>query len=58
MNPSANAEDKESRVQPLSQEDPLKEGMSTCSSVLAWKIPWTEETGGIQSIGLQRVEHN
>ena len=45
-NPPANAEDKESRVQSLSQEDPLEEGMSTRSSVLAWKIPWTDETWG------------
>ena len=45
----------ESRVQSLSQEDRLEEGMSAPSSVLAWKIPWTEETGGLQSMGLRRV---
>ena len=36
----------------LGQEDPLKEGMATHSSILAWEIPWTEEAGGLQSIGL------
>ena len=42
----------------LSQEDPLEEGMATHFSILAWRIPWTEEPGGLQSIGLQRVRHN
>ena len=42
----------------LGQEDPLEEGMATHSSSLAWTIPWTEEPGGLQSIGLQRVGHN
>ena len=37
------------------QEDPLEKGMATHSSVLAWRIPWTEEPGGLQSMGLQRV---
>ena len=41
----------------LGQEDPLEEEMATYSSVLAWKIPWTEETGGLQFIGSQRVGH-
>ena len=40
------------------QEDPLKEGMATGSTVLAWRIPWTEEPGRLQSMGLQRVGHN
>ena len=40
------------------QEDPLEEGMATHSSLLAWRIPWTEEPGGLQSMGLQRVGHN
>ena len=40
------------------QEDPLEKGLATCSSVLAWEIPWTEEPGGLQSMGLQRVGHN
>ena len=38
-------------------EDPLEEGMATHSCILAWRIPWTEELGGLQSIGLQRVGH-
>ena len=45
------------RVQSLGQEDPLEKGMATHSSILAWRIPWTEEPGGLQSIGLQRVGH-
>ena len=44
-------------VWPLGQEDPLEEGMAAHSSLLACRIPWTEEPGGLQSIGLQRVEH-
>ena len=40
------------RVQYLDQEDPLEEGMTTHSSILAWRIPWTEEPGGLQSMGL------
>ena len=43
----------ETRVQSLGQEDPLKEEMATHSSVLAWEIPWTEEPGGLQPMGLQ-----
>ena len=42
-------------VRSLGQEDPLEKEMATHSSVLAWRIPWTEETGGLQSMGLQRV---
>ena len=42
----------------LGQEDPLEEGMATHSSILAWRIPWTEEPGRLQSIGLQRAGHN
>ena len=42
----------------LGLEDPLDNGMATHSSILAWKIPWTEEPGRLQSMGLQRVEHN
>ena len=45
-------------VQSLSQEDPLEKEMSTHSSILAWRIPWTEEPGGLQSMGLQRVRHD
>ena len=39
-------------------EDPLKEGMATHSSILAWRIPWTEESGGLQSMGSHRVRHD
>ena len=42
----------------LGQEDLLEEGMATHSSILAWRIPWTEEPGGLQFMGSQRVEHN
>ena len=42
-------------VQSLSREDPLKENMAAHSSILAWRMPWTEEPGGLQSIRLQRV---
>ena len=42
----------------LGREDPLEEEMATHSSILAWEIPWTEELGGLQSKGLQRVRHN
>ena len=49
----------ETRVRSLGQEDPLeKEGMATHSSILAWDIPWTEEPGGLQFMGMQRVGHN
>ena len=46
------------RVHSSGQEDTLEEGMATHSSILAWEIPWTEEPGGLQSIGLQRVRHD
>ena len=45
----------ETQVQSLSQEDPLEKKMATHSSILAWRIPWTEEPGRLQSMGLQRV---
>ena len=45
-------------VQSLGWEDPLEEGVATHSSILAWRIPWTEELGGLQSMGSQRVGHN
>jgi len=48
----------ETGVWSLGQEDPLEKEMATHSSTLAWKIPWTEELGRLQSMGLQRVEHN
>ena len=46
----------ETWVPSLDQKDPLEKGMATHSSILAWKIPWTEELGRLQSMGLQRVE--
>jgi len=46
------------QVQSLGQEDPLKEGMATHSRILAWRIPWTEEPGRLQSIGSQRAGHD
>ena len=45
----------ETQVQSLGQEDPLEEGMATHSSILVWRIPWTEEPGRLQPIGLQGV---
>ena len=48
----------EMQVRSLGQEDPLEEGMATHLSLLAWEIPWTEDPGGLQSIGLQRVRHD
>ena len=48
----------ETQVQSLSQEDPLEEEMTTQSSILAWRILWTEEPGELQSMGVPRVGHN
>ena len=48
----------EMQVQSLGQEDPLEEEMATRSSILAWRIPWTEEPGGLQSMESQRVRHD
>ena len=48
----------ETRIQSLGQEDPLEKGMATHSSILAWRIPWTEEPGKLQFIGSQRVGHD
>ena len=48
----------EIQVQSLGQEDLLEKGMATHSSLLAWKIPWTEEPGGLQAMGSQTVGHN
>ena len=47
----------ETQVQSLDRDDPLEERMASHSSVLAWEIPWTEETGRLQSTGSQRVRH-
>ena len=49
---------RETRVQSLGWEDPLEKEMAAHSSILAWKIPWTEEPGRLQSTGLQRVGHD
>ena len=46
------------QVQSLGQEDTLEKGMATHSSILAWRIPWTEDPGRLQSMGLQRVTHD
>ena len=46
------------RVRSLGREDPLEEGMTTHSSIFAWRIPWTEEPEGLQSVGLQRAGHD
>ena len=48
----------ETRVQPLSQEDRLEKKTATLSSILAWRIPWAEEPGGLQSMGSQRVGYD
>ena len=45
----------ETWIQSLGQKDPLENGMATYSSILAWRIPWTEEPGGLQSMGSERV---
>ena len=49
---------RETWVQSLGWEDPLEEGMTTHSIILAWRIPWIKEPGGLQSMGSQRVGHN
>ena len=56
--PAMQEESQEMQVQSLSWEDSLEEGMATHSSILAGRIPWTEEPGWLQSIGLQRVRHD
>ena len=48
----------ETQVLTLGQEEPLEKGMATHSSILAWNIPWTEELGGLQSMGSQRVGYD
>ena len=48
----------EAQVQSLGQEDPLEKGMATHSNILAWRIPWTEEPSGLQSLGSQGVRHD
>ena len=48
----------ETQVRSLGQEDPLEKEMATHSSILAWRIPWTEEPGGLQSMGSQRIVYD
>ena len=48
----------ETQVRSLGWEDPLEKGMATHSSILAWRIPWIEESGGLQPMGSQRIGHN
>ena len=57
-NPPVIQEPQETQVRSLGGEDPLEEEMATHSSILAWRIPWTEEPGGLQSIESQRVGHD
>ena len=57
-NPLAVQETQEMWVPSLGWEDPLEEAMATHSSILAWKIPWTKESGGLQFKGTQRVRHD
>ena len=57
-NPSANATDIEMQVSSLGREDFLGKGMLTHASILVWRIPWTEEPGGLWAMGSQRVEHD
>ena len=54
-NPSAV---QETWIPSLGREDPLEKGLATCSSILAWRIPWTEDPGGLQSVLSQTVGHN
>ena len=49
---------RETRVRSLGQEDPLEKEMATYPSILAWRVSWIEEPGGLQSMGLQRAGHN
>ena len=57
-NPPATQGLQETGIWSVGREDPLEEGMATHSSILAWRIPWTEESRGLQSVGSQRVEHD
>ena len=59
-NPLANAGDARDAgwINPWGREDPLEQEMETQSSIFAWKIPWTEEPGGLQSVGSQRIRQN
>ena len=57
-NPPTVQETEETWVQSLDREDLLEDGMATHSSILAWRMPWTEEPGRLQSMGLQRFRHD
>ena len=57
-NPPAMQETKETQLKSLGREDPLEKEMAIHSSILAWRIPWTEEPGRLQSMGPERVRHN
>ena len=57
-NPLANAGDRRGQVTSLCWEDSLEKDIATHSSILAWRIPWTEEPGGLQSMGSHRVRHD
>ena len=57
-NQPATQELQEMQIRSLGREDALEKGMATHFSILAWRIPWTEEPGGLQSIGSQRVRHD
>ena len=57
-NPPVMHKIQETQVQSLGQEDPLEKGTVTHSTILAWRVPWTEESGGLQSIVSQRVGHD
>ena len=57
-NPLAMQESRETWVRSLGQEDPLEKGMATHSSILPWRIPWTEKPGGLQSMRSHRVGHD
>ena len=58
QNPPAMQGTQETQIWPLSREDPLEKEMATHSSILTRRIPWAEESGGLQPIGSQRVGHN
>ena len=51
-------QEQETQVRSVGQEDTLEKGMATCSSILAWRIPWSEDLGRLQTMGLQRVGHD
>ena len=57
-NPPVKKEMQETQFRSLDWEDPLEEEMATCSRILAWEIPWTEEPGGLQCTGSQRFGHD